>query len=66
MTGKLNPMSWDDDDKYGELPDDPESVERRRKQNADTSRQRARILRWAYTVLAILIILVIVLAVTRG
>ena len=59
-------MPWDDDDKYAELPNDPESVERRRRQNAGTAGQRARILRWAYTVLAILIVVVIVLAVTRG
>lgn len=59
-------MAWDDDDEYAKLPDDPESVEKRRVLNATAAAQRARILRWAYAVLAILIVLVIVLAVTRG
>ena len=54
-------MGWDDDDeKFPELSDDPDAVARR----AEASRERTiagqRILRWAYLVLALLIVLVIV------
>ena len=60
-------MAWDDDDgEWGKpLPDDPESVERRRQTRRGLDALGRRSLRWAYAALAILIIVVVVVAVTR-
>jgi hypothetical protein len=56
----------DDDDDWGKpLPDDPESVERRRKTALGLAALRRRALRWAYAVLAVLVIVVVVIALTR-
>ncbi len=60
-------MAWDDDDdEWGKsLPDDPESVERRREARAKVDAARRRALRWAYAVLGVLLVVVIVIALTR-
>jgi len=60
-------VAWDDDDdEWGkELPDDPESVERRRKTMLGMAALRRRALRWAYAALGILVIVVVVVALTR-
>jgi len=54
-------MGWDDDDDWAELDDSPEAREQRREGMASTREMRQRALRWAYGILAILLILVIVL-----
>ena len=53
-------MGWDDDDEWAELDDSPEAREERRKGYASTFEIRRRALRWAYGILALLILLVIV------
>lgn len=61
-------MAWDDDDddQWGQrLPDDPESVERRKETMRGVDAVRRRALRWAYAVLGILVIVVVVIALTR-
>jgi hypothetical protein len=60
-------VGWnDDDDEWGkQLPDDPESVERRRETMRGLGVLRRRALRWAYAVLGILVIVVVVIALTR-
>jgi hypothetical protein len=56
-------VGWDDEeDKYPELSDDPEAVERRRQASTEMRAMRQKILRWAYGVLGFLIVLVIYLA----
>jgi predicted nucleic acid-binding Zn ribbon protein len=59
-------MGWDDDDEWGrKLPDDPKSVEERRRAWSEIARWRERAFRWAYAILALLIVLVVVIALTR-
>ena len=55
-------MAWDDDEDWPELPDDPESIERRRRAMREVSEFRRRALRWAYAGLGFLIALVVYLA----
>ncbi len=55
-------MAWDDDEEWPDLPDDPESVERRRKAMREVSEMKRRALRWAYAGLGFLIALVLYLA----
>jgi hypothetical protein len=57
-------VGWDDDEDW--TPDrDPESLERRRRAIGEITRARQRLTRWAYSIIAILIVVVIVLALTR-
>ena len=57
-------MPWDDDDDW--TPDrDPESLERRRRAIGEIVSSRRRLMRWAYGIIGILLIVVIVLALTR-
>ena len=56
-------MTYDDDDDWPEPDRDPESLERRRREIARIDQRR--LLRWAYGILALLIVLVVVLALTR-
>ena len=57
-------MGWDDDDDW--TPDrDPESLERRRRAIAEIAGSRRRLMRWAYGIIGILLIVVIVLALTH-
>jgi hypothetical protein len=60
-------VGWDDDDdQWGQrLPDDPDSVERRKETMRSVSAVRRRALRWAYAALGILVIAVVVIALTR-
>lgn len=60
-------MAWDDDDdEWGkELPDDPESVERRRQTRRGLDLLGRRSMRWAYAALGVLVIVVVVVALTR-
>ncbi|MEW6583808.1 MAG: hypothetical protein AB1416_13720 [Actinomycetota bacterium] len=58
-------MAWEDDDKWPEPDRDPESLERRRRAIGEITRTRQRLTRWAYTIIGILIVVVIVLATTR-
>ena len=58
----LRHMGWDDDERYPELSDDPEAVERRRQASLEMRAMRQKILRWAYGALGFLIVLVIYLA----
>ena len=58
-------MAYDDDDDWPEPEHDPEKLENARRRYAATRELRRRILRWAYGILAILLILVIVLAIIR-
>lgn len=53
-------MGWDDDDDWAKLDDSSEAREQRRRGYASTREIRRRALRWAYGVLAILLILVLV------
>ena len=55
-------MAWDDDEDWPELPDDPESIERRRRALREVSEFRQRAMRWAYGGLGFLIALVVYLA----
>ena len=55
-------MAWDDDEEWPELPDDPESVERRRQAMRQVAEARQKALRWAYAGLGFLIALVVYLA----
>jgi hypothetical protein len=57
-------VGWDDDEDW--VPDrDPESLERRRRAIGEITRARQRLMRWAYSIIAILVVVVIVLALTR-
>ena len=58
-------MAWDDDDEWPELPEDPASIERRRRASEDIRRAREKAMRFGYGILALLVIVVIVLALTR-
>ena len=58
-------MGWDDDDDWAELDTSPEAREERRKAWAATREMRQRVLRWAYGILGLLLILVIVLWLTN-
>jgi hypothetical protein len=58
-------MARDDEDDWPEPIRDEEELERARRAFADTFGLRRRVLRYAYVVLSLLIILVIVLAVTN-
>jgi len=62
--GYAAPMA-DDDDRWPEPIHDDEELERARKAFADTYSIRRRILRYAYVVVGLLAIVVIVLALTR-
>lgn len=55
-------VAWDDDEDWPELPDDPESVERRRRAMREVADVKRRALRWAYAGLGFLIALVLYLA----
>ena len=55
----------DDDDDWPEPEHDPEKLESARRRFAETRELRRRVLRWAYAVLAVLLIVVIVLATLR-
>lgn len=55
-------MAWDDDEKWPELSDDPDAVERRRQASREIARAKQKALRWAYAGLGFLIVLVIFLA----
>ena len=55
-------MGFDDeDDDWAKLDDSTEAREQRRKDFASTREMRRRVLRWAYGILAIFLIVVIVL-----
>lgn len=54
-----------DDDDFPEPIHDPEQLERARSAYASTYQLRRRVLRWAYVVLALLVLLVVILALTR-
>jgi hypothetical protein len=56
-------VAWDDDEEWPKLDDDPEAVERRRKAMSEVAVWRRKALRWAYAVIAILIVVVILVAV---
>jgi hypothetical protein len=54
-----------DDDDWPEPERDPEKLENARRRFAETREARKRALRWAYAILGVLLIVVIVLAVLR-
>jgi len=55
----------DDGDDWPEPERDPEKLESARRRFAETREVRRRVLRWAYAILGVLLILVIVLAILR-
>jgi hypothetical protein len=58
-------MAWDDDDDWPELDRDPEAQERRRRALGEVAIWRRKALRWAYAAIAVLIVVVIVVALSR-
>jgi t-SNARE complex subunit (syntaxin) len=54
-------MGWDDDDDWAELDDSEEARAQRRRAYASTRETRQRVLRLAYGILGLLLILVIIL-----
>jgi hypothetical protein len=59
-------MSWDDDDDDWPPPErDPEALEHTRRTLRGTFGLRQRALRWAYGIIGLIVIAIVVIAVTR-
>jgi len=56
---------WKDEDDFPEPVRDPEQLERAHAAYRSTFDMRRRVLRYAYVVLALLVLLVVILALTR-
>jgi hypothetical protein len=61
----LGPVAWDDDEEWPKPGTDPESLERRREAARQIAAYRRRALRWAYAVLAVLIVVLILVVTLR-
>jgi hypothetical protein len=58
-------MAWEDDDDWPEPERDPEKLERARRSIAGIADLRRRLLRWAYAIIFVLLVVIVLVATLR-